>query len=417
MEIPNHRYLGKILPKLRKKLGTTENESKIGIEAVDTNILMWWLFMSSSMKAAILLGPNYVENLEVYKNTDFEETQNLFGVTQKLISDHSAEILKVNTIESTSPSWRDLLCFMIKWSSGQKQKCLFIQTLFCVRESCQIFQTRTKDVKVKVADFKCPLLMLDSDSLVSDGRRTLDTSPHAHFSQSCQCRALDSTLTISHAHACGSRLKAERLWTCSWPVRTRNSYLRALQGHSRRNLIGPSLQDNVSIQDEFFKYIYHVGCAINLHSIMNSGLIPGGYSLSNRQTVFFLLVNPMDKEHKDPETIDLEAPRLARYMHTAWKRHQNTVYWVDIKFAQKKGWKFYQTRSNAITLYHTLPASSTSKAVRMETGEIIYEKVYEPPRPPPKISLRKWLDEGIGFRSCPTSRRQPTNPTKPWSNL
>ena len=60
--------------------------------------------MLSSMKAAVLLGPNYVENLEVYKNTDFEETQNLFGITQKLISDYSAEILKVNTIESTSPS-------------------------------------------------------------------------------------------------------------------------------------------------------------------------------------------------------------------------------------------------------------------------------------------------------------------------
>ena len=44
--------------------------------------------------------------------------------------------------------------------------------------------------------------------------------------------------------------------------------------------------------------------------------------MSNRQTVFFLLVNPMDKEHKDPETIDLEAPRLALYMHTARKKHQ-----------------------------------------------------------------------------------------------
>ena len=30
------------------------------------------------------------------------------------------------------------------------------------------------------------------------------------------------------------------------------------------------------IPDDFFKYIYHVGCAINLHSIINSGLIPGG---------------------------------------------------------------------------------------------------------------------------------------------
>ena len=34
----------------------------------------------------------------------------------------------------------------------------------------------------------------------------------------------------------------------------------------------------------------------------------------------------MDKEHKDLDTIDLEAPRLAQYMHKAWKKHQNTVY-------------------------------------------------------------------------------------------
>ena len=89
-------------------------------------------------------------------------------------------------------------------------------------------------------------------------------------------------------------------------------YLRALQGHSGRNLVDPSLQDNVMIPDGFFKYIYHVGCAINLHSIINSGLILGGQKLSKRETVFLLPVDPMDKEHKDPETIDLGAPRLAR---------------------------------------------------------------------------------------------------------
>ena len=34
--------------------------------------------------------------------------------------------------------------------------------------------------------------------------------------------------------------------------------LRALQGHSGRNLIDPSLQDNVVIQSEFFHHIYHI---------------------------------------------------------------------------------------------------------------------------------------------------------------
>ena len=74
-------------------------------------------------------------------------------------------------------------------------------------------------------------------------------------------------------------------------------YFRALQGHSGRNLIDPTLQDNVVIPDGFFKYIYHVGCAINLHFIINLGLILGGQNLSNRQTVVFLLVDPMDKNH------------------------------------------------------------------------------------------------------------------------
>ena len=87
-------------------------------------------------------------------------------------------------------------------------------------------------------------------------------------------------------------------------------YLRVLQGHSGRHPIDPSLQDNVVIPDDLFEYIYHIGCAINFHS-MNSGLIPGGQNLSKRQTVFFLLVNPMNKEQKDPDEIDLDAPRLA----------------------------------------------------------------------------------------------------------
>ena len=76
---------------------------------------------------------------------------------------------------------------------------------------------------------------------------------------------------------------------------------RALEGHSGRNLIDPSLQDNVAIPSNFFQHIYHVGCAFNLHSIISSGLIPGGQDLSRRQTVFFLLVDPLDKSHKDPK--------------------------------------------------------------------------------------------------------------------
>ena len=83
--------------------------------------------------------------------------------------------------------------------------------------------------------------------------------------------------------------------------------------------------------------------------------------MSKRQTVFFTSGDPMNKEHKDPDEIGLNAPRLAWHKQKVWKKHQNTVYWVDIK---------------------------------LESGEIIYEKVYASPRLPPKISFKdSWMKE------------------------
>ena len=122
-------------------------------------------------------------------------------------------------------------------------------------------------------------------------------------------------------------------------------------------------------------------------------------------------MDPMNKEHKDPDEINLDAPRLAWYKQKEWKKRQIIVYWVDIKLVQKKGFKFYQTRSNAIILYDTLPAYCIPKAIMMGSGEIIYEKVYASPRPPPKISFKdnwtKELDSEVAGGSEDSQRIQP----------
>ena len=213
-------------------------------------------------------------------------------------------------------------------------------------------------------------------------------------------------------------------------------YLRALQGHSGSNLIDLTLQDNGMIGTGIFHYIYHIGCAFNLHSIINNGLIPGGQDSSRRQTVFFLPIDPRDKKHKDPEHIDFSVPRRAKYVHSAWKKHQDAVFWVDINLAIKEGLTFYQTRSNAVILQGTLPAYCIPKVVRLKTGEVWYEKTYLSPRPPPKISLRHdhdWtrgndelgstVEQPVGkTRSTvlwisSTCNVLPTNPTKTQTNL
>ena len=76
-----------------------------------------------------------------------------------------------------------------------------------------------------------------------------------------------------------------------------------------------------------------------------------------------------------------------------WKRHQDTVFWIDIDLGIiKEGLKFYQTRSNAIIRQGALPANCIVKAERLKNGEKLNEKQYLFPRPPPKISLRHDLN-------------------------
>ena len=123
--------------------------------------------------------------------------------------------------------------------------------------------------------------------------------------------------------------------------------------------------------------------------------------------MFFLPFDPRDESHRDPEYIDFSVPRLARYMHKAWKRHQDAVFWVDVDLGIKEGLVFYQTRSNAIILQGTLPANFIVRAERLKTGEKLYERKYLSPRPPPKISLRHDLNWNKGQDQGFTVEHQP----------
>ena len=115
-------------------------------------------------------------------------------------------------------------------------------------------------------------------------------------------------------------------------------YLQALQGHSGSSLIDPTLQDNVSIGTGIFPYIYHVGCTFNLHSIINNGLIPGGQKLSRRQPVLFLLVDPRNESHRDPEKLT----SLHHVLHDTCIKHGKDIKMRDfgsiLILRSKKDW-------------------------------------------------------------------------------
>ena len=153
---------------------------------------------------------------------------------------------------------------------------------------------------------------------------------------------------MSKSKMAGGGGNKKRFQYCTDPSGQEILYLRALQGHSGRNLIAPTLQDNVLIPNDFFEYIHHIGCAIKLHSLTNSGLIAGGqYSRRERQTVFFTVVNRMDKEHRDPFKLDLTQPRLQK----AWKEHENTVV---LRRHQSSSAERIEVLSNKIERTHSL---------------------------------------------------------------
>ena len=107
-----------------------------GSKHTKPNMLTWRMFMSASMNAAIHMGPDCIEILEVCQNTNFEELQNLFeelqnlfDITQKLVH-KQRESLNVRMIECASPSWtRSSLAQdqAIKWSR-QKYELIQIQS-------------------------------------------------------------------------------------------------------------------------------------------------------------------------------------------------------------------------------------------------------------------------------------------------
>ena len=98
--------------------------------------------------------------------------------------------------------------------------------------------------------------------------------------------------------------------------------------------------------------------------------------------------------------IDLSVPRHAQYLHKAWKRHQDAVYWVDINLAFTKRLKFFQTRSNAIMLREKLPACCVPKVVMMETGEVLYEKIVHATSASTEDLFETRMEKRIRFRTC-----------------
>ena len=107
MQISDNQFLEKVFTNVRQKLNRLENEQIFDQKVI---VLVWGVFMSSTMKAAVHLGQNLNDNLVTNRNS-FQELKTLLDITQMLILYQDFDILNVSTIE-----WKftPLLCYMTK---------------------------------------------------------------------------------------------------------------------------------------------------------------------------------------------------------------------------------------------------------------------------------------------------------------
>ena len=82
----------------------SSSTSEISIDSEKMHIPMWTLSMASSMQAALYMDPNYAKNLEIFKNSEFENIESLFNVMNMMIARNS-EIKNLFPEESANPSW------------------------------------------------------------------------------------------------------------------------------------------------------------------------------------------------------------------------------------------------------------------------------------------------------------------------
>ena len=91
----------KVVQNMKDRLGHDESVSEISMDSEKMHISIWTRFMVSSMQAALHMDPSYEKNLEIFKNSEFENIKGLFKITRMMIEGNS-DIVDETSISVTT---------------------------------------------------------------------------------------------------------------------------------------------------------------------------------------------------------------------------------------------------------------------------------------------------------------------------
>ena len=163
LHISDNLYIEKVSTNFRQKLNRSEDEQMLDVRV---KVLIWGLFKSTSMKAAVHLGDTYNKNLVAHRNTNFDALGTFFDITQKLILDENHEILNFSTIEWRFTPWmRSSLLHdkVIKWATAKIHVCS--DPVLCLRK-CRSIQKPKRSGKIS---FDISNSSMDTEQFGIDG--------------------------------------------------------------------------------------------------------------------------------------------------------------------------------------------------------------------------------------------------------
>ena len=67
-----------VVQNVKDRLGHNETVPEVSMNCEKMHISIWTLFKASSMQAALHMDQNYAKNLEIFKNSEFENVESLF---------------------------------------------------------------------------------------------------------------------------------------------------------------------------------------------------------------------------------------------------------------------------------------------------------------------------------------------------
>ena len=106
MPLKSRSFLHRVNDQVRKM----QNQSSIdATQDSNKHSLIWWMFMSSTLQTSVFMVKNNSDNLHSIRDTGNNLTmKQMFGISEKLISEQSNEISGVNTINREDSSWKHL---------------------------------------------------------------------------------------------------------------------------------------------------------------------------------------------------------------------------------------------------------------------------------------------------------------------